>query len=283
VISPASASAPASSAKLGPGFDTLALALELRCTVHAEAAEDWSIEHTGVHRPVGAESDGVLMAARKAVGSANPLRLTVSSDIPIGKGLGSSAAAFAAGVAASLRAVEGEVSPDHVYRVASELEGHPDNVAAAVYGGLVLVPAEGMPIRIPLHPSINVVVGVPDTQLSTAAARASVATEFSRDVVVRSLSRISALTAGLMSADPQILAAAHGDEIHEAPRSMLSPEVDLAIRRVKNAGAWHAARSGAGPAVIALTGPDGFSSVCDAFRASSLNVLEVGVATTGLI
>jgi homoserine kinase len=223
------------------------------------------------------------MAARKAVGSANPLRLTVSSDIPIGKGLGSSAAAFAAGVAASLRAVEGEVSPDHVYRVASELEGHPDNVAAAVYGGLVLVPAEGMPIRIPLHPSINVVVGVPDTQLSTAAARASVATEFSRDVVVRSLSRISALTAGLMSADPQILAAAHGDEIHEAPRSMLSPEVDLAIRRVKNAGAWHAARSGAGPAVIALTGSDGFSSVCDAFRASSLNVHEVGVATTGLI
>jgi homoserine kinase len=223
------------------------------------------------------------MAARKVVGSANSLCLTVSSDIPIGKGLGSSAAAFTAGVAASLRAVEGEVSPDHVYRVASELEGHPDNVAAAVYGGLVLVPAEGMPIRIPLHPSINVVVGVPDTQLSTAAARASVATEFSRDVVVRSLSRISALTAGLMSADPQILAAAHGDEIHEAPRSMLSPEVDLAIRRVKNAGAWHAARSGAGPAVIALTGSDGFSSVCDAFRASSLNVLQVGVATTGLI
>jgi homoserine kinase len=283
VSSSATASAPASSANLGPGFDTLALALELRCTVSAEPSEMWSIEHTGSHRPSGPDADGVLFAARKAVGEHRPLKLSVKSDIPLGKGLGSSAAAFTAGVAAAMQAVGDEPSPGHVYRVASELEGHPDNVAASVYGGLVLVPAEGMPIRLPLHPSIHVVVGVSGTSLSTAQARSSVPSEFPRPLVVRSLARIAALTAGLISADPLLLAAAHGDEIHEQSRSSLSPEVDRLIRRVRNAGAWHAARSGAGPAVIAIAGLDYLDEVTKAFESEDVQALPLAVATTGLL
>lgn len=283
MISQASVSAPASSANLGPGFDTLALALEMRCTVSASPAEQWSIEHVGEHRPTGSETDGVLFAARKAVGDHNPLALVVESDIPLGKGLGSSAAAFAAGAAAAALAVDGAYSPDHVFRLASELEGHADNVAAAVYGGFILVPAEGMPFRLPLHPSINVVVGVPEESLSTSSARSVLASDFPREVVTRSLSRISALTAGMMSADPRFLAAAHGDEIHEVARAGLTPEVALTIQRVRNAGAWHSARSGAGPSVIALTSAESVTSVTDAFRASSVQPLHLAVATTGLI
>lgn len=282
MISPAIVSAPASSANLGPGFDALALALELRCTVQAERFDRWVIEHNGSNAPTGADTDGVLFAARKAVGEENPLRLRVSSDIPLGKGLGSSAAAFVAGVAAAIQAVEGEITLDHIYRLATEMEGHADNVAAAVYGGLVLVPAEGLPIRLPLHPSLQVVIGIPETVIATSNARASIAESFSREVVVRSLSRVAALTAGLMSADPQLLAAAHGDEIHESSRSALNPDGDLMIRRVRNAGAWHAARSGAGPSVIALSGGDAVDSVVSAVEASGAEARRLSVATTGI-
>ncbi|HEY5889614.1 MAG TPA: homoserine kinase [Acidimicrobiia bacterium] len=283
MISHSTVSAPATSANLGPGFDTLALALEMRCTVTATPADEWSIEHVGEHRPVGPDTDGVLFAARKSVGEHNTLALVVDSDIPLGKGLGSSAAAFAAGVAAASLAIDGAYSLDHVFRVASELEGHADNVAAAVYGGFILVPAEGMPIRLPLHPSLNVVVGVPDGSLSTTSARSVVSTTFPREVVTRSLSRVSALIAGMMSADPHLLAAAHGDEIHETARAGLTPEVALTIQRVRNAGAWHAARSGAGPAVIALTSAENISDVGDAFRVSDAEPRHLAVATTGLI
>ena len=98
-----------------------------------------------------AESDGVLVAARQAVGD-RPLALSVETEVPIGKGLGSSAAAFVAGAAAALRAIGDDAAPDRVFRIAAELEGHADQPGAAVYGGLVVVPAEGLPIRLPSPP-----------------------------------------------------------------------------------------------------------------------------------
>ncbi len=283
MISQATASAPASSANLGPAFDAMALALELRCVVKAEPADSWAVEHVGSDRPAPGESDAVLIAARMAVGDEAPLRLTVDNAIPIGKGLGSSSAAFVSGVAAALRAMGGEVNPDHVFRVAADLEGHDDNVAAAVYGGLVLVPAEGMPVRLPIHPSLNPVVGVPPTRLSTKTARTAVAANFSREITVRSLSRVAALTAGLITADPELLAAAHGDEIHELVRAGLSPEVEQMITIARGAGAFHAARSGAGPSVLALVGRDGVGDVVSALEELGVDALQPGVATTGLM
>lgn len=283
MTSPANASAPGSSANLGPGFDTLALALEIRCTVTAETSDHWLVEHLGEHRPPNVESDGVLVAARKAIGDDNPLKISVSNDIPLGKGLGSSAAAFVAGTAAALRAVHGDAAPDHVFRIAGELEGHADNVAAAVYGGLVLVPAEGMPMRLPIHPSLRFVIGVPETQLPTTAARTAVPNSFSREILVRSLARVSSLTAGLITADPGLLAAAHGDEIHEGPRTDLSPEVDNLSRVAKSAGALHAARSGAGPAVIAVAGPESVAAIERAFAENGATPLTLSIASTGLV
>jgi len=283
VTSQATASAPASSANLGPAFDSMALALELRCVVVAELADSWSVEHVGDHRPRGAESDAVLIAARMAVGDGSPMRLTVNNAIPIASGLGSSSAAFVAGVAAAMRAAGNDPNPDHVFRVAADLEGHDDNVAAAVYGGLILVPAEGMPVRLPIHPSLHPVVAIPSTRLSTKTARSALASSFSRDVTIRTIARVAALTAGLLTADPKLLASAHGDEIHEAARSDLSPEVAQMIRIARGAGAFHAARSGAGPSVLALVGSDGLSDVVAAFKEYGLVAIQPGVATTGLI
>lgn len=279
---PSAASAPATSSNLGPGFDTVALALTPRCRVAAECSDAWHVEHVGQHRPDGHEGDAVLTAARHAVGD-RPLNLTVDSEIPIGKGVGSSAAAYVAGVAAALRTVGEEATHDRVYRLAAELEGHGDQVGAAVYGGLIVVPAEGLPIRLPIHPSIRPVVGIPDSVLPTHKARAVLPDAYSRESVVRSLGRLSTLVAGLITGDAALLASSHGDEIHESFRAELTPEVGHMIEQARRAGALHAARSGAGPAVIALTTVDSSDRVAGAFREVGATVVNEPVATTGLV
>jgi homoserine kinase len=277
------ASAPATSANLGPAFDCLALALDIRCRVTATPAEEWAIKHIGDYQPESGAVDCVLTAAKRTVGEGSPLAIEVESGVPIGKGLGSSAAAFVAGSAAALLAVGDEAHPDQVFRMASEMEGHSDNVAAAVYGGLVLVPAEGMPIRLPLHPGLRIVVAVPEGVLPTYHARTVIDSTHPHDLVRRSLARVTALTAGLITGDAETLAAAHGDEIHEAPRAQLSPEVDDLIESAKKAGAMHAARSGAGPSVLALCAVDQETRVAAALEEAGLEVLRPSIASTGLI
>ena len=250
--------------------------------MHAEPSDAWSIEHLGEHRPGPGEGDGVLASARRAVGD-RPLHLTVEAQIPLGKGLGSSAAASVAGVAAALRAVGEDVAPDRVFRMAAELEGHADQAAAAVYGGLVLVPAEGLPMRLPLHPTLHPVIAVPDSRLPTSKARSVLDERHSHDLVIRSLSRVSALTAGLITGDAGMLAAAHGDEIHEVPRASLSPEVVQLMEVAKRAGALHAARSGAGPSVLAITTAETTDRVSQAFRDAGADVINEPIDTTGLL
>lgn len=283
MISRAIASAPATAANLGPAFDRLALAIELRCAVTAELADEWSIEHTGEFRIEPGEEDKVLAAARRAVGEDRPLRMTVSNDIPIAKGLGSSGASLSAGAAAALAAVEGEAHPDQVYRIAADIEGHDDNVAASVYGGLILVPAEGLPIRLLLHPSLHPIVAVPDFRQPTPAARAVIDKSHSHEVTLRTIARVAALTAGLLTADAELLAAAHGDEIHEAPRARISPEVEQVIAVARGAGALHAARSGAGPTVIVLTTSETVGRVSEALTEHGSTVIDRPVAASGLV
>ena len=276
----AEASAPASSANLGPGYDCLALALEVRCTVVATPAPRWESVHDTTVVP---GEDAVLAAAQAAVGVDRPLRLETISGVPIGKGLGSSAAALVASAAAALRAFGEDARPDRVFGIASRLEGHPDNVAAAVYGGLILIPPEGSPLRIPLHPGLQPVVGVPSGVLATEQARRVIPTSFDTPTVVRSLGRVAALVAGLISGDETVLRSAHGDEIHEAPRGEIDPAVPAGIAVARGAGAVHAYRSGAGPAVVALTGPDHIEAVSTALAAAGYQVLQPSIATTGLI
>lgn len=260
----------------------LGLALGLRCLVSVEMADDWSVEHTGQHALAEGEPDAVLAAAHHAIGD-RPLEIRVDNQIPMGKGLGSSSAALVAGAAAALRAVDGEAAPDRVFRIASQLEGHPEQVAACVYGGLALVPATGLPMRLPMHPSLRPVVGIPDGRLATSEARRLVGRDQGLDVVVRSLARVAALTAGLITGDAGMLDSAHGDEIHEAPRAEVDPEVDELIVLAKRAGALHAARSGAGPAVVALATVETADRVAAAFVERGLDVLNAPVESSGLV
>lgn len=276
------ASAPATTANLGPGFDCIALALSPRCEVRARPADAWAVHHLGEHGPDDDEHDGVVAAARHAIGE-RPLEIEVDNQVPLGRGVGSSAAAYVAGVAAALRAVGETAAPDRVFRVAADMEGHDDQAAAAVYGGLVLAPAEGMPIRLPIHPSLRPVVAVPDARLPTHEARAVLPASYERDVVIRSVARTAALTAGLITGDPEMLLAAHGDEIHEAPRDAMSPDVGKLIDVARRAGALHAARSGAGPSVVAIATVDSADRVAGAFREWGVDVITGPVETRGLI
>ena len=277
-----SASAPATTANLGPGFDCIALALIPRCEVRARTSEEWVVRHVGSERPHDKEHDGVVAAARQAVGD-RPLEIEVDNAVPLARGVGSSAAAFVAGAAAALRATGQPAHPERVFRIAADMEGHADQAAAAVFGGLVLAPAEGMPFRLPIHPSLRPVIAVPDTRLPTAEARSVLPDSYPRDVVIRSVARTAALTAGLMTGDPEMFAAAHGDEIHEAPRDALSPDVGKLIDVAKRAGALHAARSGAGPSVVASATIESAEHVAAAFREWGVGVIDGPVEARGLI
>ena len=184
----------------------LALALELRCWVNANPASEWTVEHSGPHSPDGGED--VVLAAAKRV-SDGPLHLVVENSIPIGKGLGSSAAAATAGAVAAWRAGGTEPADHEIFDLVSGIEAHPDNAAAAVYGGLVLCASDGVH-RLPLHPRFAVLVAVPADTLSTQKARGALDETLDRATVVRSLARTSALVAGLVLGDGALLASAAG-------------------------------------------------------------------------
>lgn len=246
------ATAPASSANLGAGFDTLALALELRCRVVAEPSADWGVDHVGEHRPGSSSPDAVLGAAQVAIGKDRPMHLTVNSNIPVARGLGSSAAASAAGALAAWRATGKEPSRRQVFDLVVSLEGHADNAAATVFGGLHAVTVTGVAHPLALHPDLVPVIAVPEAMLLTSDARAALPDSVSRQVVVRSLQRAVALVEGLRTGDPVLLAAAAGDEIHEEPRNDLNPEAVRLIEGARVAGALFACWSGAGPSVLAV-------------------------------
>ena len=277
-----SASAPASSANLGPGFDTLGLALSLRCTATVEPADTMTITEHGSTSRLGA-GDMISRAVMLAIGQ--PAHVTLENGVPRERGMGSSSAVVASVAGAALKAVQDEAGPARVYEIVTELEGHGDNAAAAVFGGFVAV-AEGGIKRLDLHPSIKVVVGIPDDPLRTVDARAALSDAVPRDVVCRSLSRLAFLIEGLRDANEEVLVHAAGDELHEAPRASLSPVTGEMISAALQGGALHAAWSGAGPTAIAFTKPDSQGRVIGAMSGvlgSRGEVLTLDVDYDGLV
>jgi homoserine kinase len=275
------ASAPASSGNLGPGFDVLALALELRCRVTASPAAAWEIvEDATVHSPT--EDDMVVRAVEAAVG--RPMRLEIASDIPISRGLGSSSAVTVAAAAAAFRATGVEPDPRRLFEIVAELEGHGDNSAAAVYGGLVAVAGSAV-CRLDVDADLHVVVGIPEATLPTEKARRALPAFVELMAASRNLARVVFLVEGLRTADRALLAAAGGDELHERPRAHLSPLTGELMAAALGAGALHAAWSGAGPSALAFA----TASTCDAVQGALAAALGAGgqvrcldVATVGV-
>ena len=280
----AEASAPASSANLGPGFDCVAIALDLRCGVEAEPAAEWSVDHVGAHRPEPGSKDAVLAAARLALGR-KPAPAHGGQPDPDRRGLGSSSAAMAAGALAAWRAMDVDPSLETVFDLVAEMDGHPDNAAAAVYGGFVIADAHGRVHRLPWNPIFAPIALIPFDTFSTTEARSVLPPTYLRSTVVASVARMASLVAGLLSGDPDLLRSAGGDEIHEGPRGSHRPEVARRIRAALDAGAVHAAWSGAGPTVLAIVEANRRDRVCGTLReglAGEVSVECLDVASTGV-
>ena len=266
------ASAPASSANLGPGFDCLALALDLRCTVEVSAGFDWSV---GPGDPGGF----VEAAARRL--SREPLAVELTSEIPVGRGLGSSAAVLTALTLAIWRHQGKPDDQQSLFQFVARAEGHPDNAAAAVYGGLAYSDS-GRTRQLELHESWRPVVAVPDGALSTPEARAALPGSVPCEVAALTAARLVRLVEGLRTGDVGLLRSIEADELHEPHRIALRPALGGLLAAARAAGAPFAAISGSGPSVIALTTDDEFESVAAALGAiESVEVLAPAVAVSG--
>ena len=246
------ARAPASAANLGPGFDVVALALDLYIEVEVEPAPRLVVRSEG--EGADFEEDDMHLAARVAIDVTghDGLAVTVRSGIPVARGLGSSAALAVAAAAAA-----GSKDP---LGVAARIDGHPENAAASVVGGLVaatLVRGAVRAVRMPLDGGLVFVAMVPDRPLPTAKARQALPQGVSRTDATFNLGRLSLLLAGM--ADRSLLIReATEDRLHQDYRSPLFPEAPQLLSRLLAAGAMASCWSGAGPTLLGICdGADG--------------------------
>ena len=255
---------PATSANLGPGYDSLGLALSLHDDLVARVVDD------GVSIDIAGEGEGldrgeqhlVVRAMRAAFeamgGQPRGLQLSCANRIPHGRGLGSSAAAIVAGVVLARALVAGGTSllPDAVaFALAADLEGHPDNVAACFYGGLTIAwtdSAGARAARTEVDPIVRPVALVPPFESSTASARGVLPSTVPHEDAAFGAARSALLIAVLTGAAPaEHLFAATEDRLHQPYRAPATPESADLVARLRAAG--HAAVvSGAGPTVLAL-------------------------------
>jgi homoserine kinase len=237
---------PASSANLGPGFDTLAVALGCYVSVEVEPATVLTVRTEG--EGAGLFDDGTHLAARVVaeVLGHDHFSVSVRSQIPLARGMGSSAALVAAAAAAA-----GASDP---FAVAATYDGHPENAAASVFGGLLVATfVEGVPVHapLPLSEDLAFVAIIPERDLATPQARGVLPDTISLSDAVFNLGRMGLLVAGL--ADPSVLlAAATEDRIHQPARTALFPEAPGLLRALVESGALAASWSGAGPTLLGM-------------------------------
>ena len=254
---------PATSANLGPGFDTLGLALsvydELLVTALPEGELEIDVVGEGSSDVPRDATNLVVRAiayAYHAVGRRMPgLRLEARNVIPHGRGLGSSGAAVVSGLLAAQGLLDGDAQfgPDTLLRLATEMEGHPDNVAPALFGGLTIawVDEHGpQHKKLLVHRGVSPVVFVPEFTMSTSVARSLQPLQVPREDAVFNVSR-SALLIAALTQSPELLLAATEDKLHQNYRAQAMVETDRLVRALRDRG-FAAVVSGAGPSVLVL-------------------------------
>lgn len=247
---------PATLANLGSGFDALGVALDLYLEVEAEPAREDAFFYEGEGRVEG--TDNLIhqgyRAGVEALGEAyRPLAVRAFNPIPLARGMGSSSAALVAGVALADWVYGGRLGREGVFRVAARLEGHPDNVAPAVYGGFVAALADP-PLALPLPRPEGAlfVLAVPPYEVPTPLARKALPGSVPFQDAVFNLARSALWPAALYSGRYEALREACRDRLHQPYRAGLMPGVEEAIEGALEAGAWAAFVGGAGPTLAAL-------------------------------
>ena len=258
---------PASTSNLGPGFDCFGLALKLYLTVRATAvpgaSEPCHVTTTGAQENEALPRNAVNLiyramsfAARREDVLLPPVELTVHNEIPLASGLGSSAAAIVAGIKLAGLLTERELSDQTTQNYATEFEGHPDNVAATLYGGFLAscISSDGRVISAKFEwpAEIRVVVVSPHSQVPTHVARAALPRTISRVDAVHNLQRTALFTAALGQRRYELLWEAMRDRTHQPYRESLVPGVAQALALPGMDGLLGLALSGAGPSIVAL-------------------------------
>ena len=263
---------PATSANLGPGFDALGLALDLWNTLSlcASDADSLSVQGEGAHELAGASTTIAHDAAHRVLRALGcdvaGIYLRMHNAIPLARGLGSSSAAIVGGMLAAnawaRAAHSAALSPHQLLELATTIEGHPDNVAPALMGGLVAAACEQSgeqlrvaAVRVPVKSWPQFAVWIPDAQLSTNHARGVLPDNVSRADAIYNLSRAALLVAALSAGDFTALGEALKDRLHQAQRAPLVPGFAEIALAATNAGALGATLSGAGPTILAWIAP----------------------------
>jgi homoserine kinase len=253
---------PATSANLGPGFDALGLAVNLWNETIITIANDFSVQvnNEGAGRLAQGKHNLVVRAAQKLadnIGKPLPaFHAHCVNQIPLSSGLGSSAAAILTGMFAGNALLENPLSKDEILNLAAGVEGHADNVAAAMMGGLVVSTIDQNEVvvrKIPIGMDMNITIALPDFRLPTKEARAVLPRKVSMKNATYNIGRTVLVTEAFRTGDLNLLSQAMTDKLHQAYRLKLIPGAYSAMEAAEEAGASAVALSGAGPSLIAFS------------------------------
>ena len=288
-----SVSVPATSANLGPGYDALGLALEIRDFVTAQFTDDnkVTVEVTGQGAGKLPNDESHLIAktiidACKAFGTeVTGLHVECKNAIPQGRGLGSSAAAIVAGLVLASELTYARASEDELLQMANAIEGHPDNVAACLLGAMTIAWLEddgkANSVSMNVHPDVSPVLGIPQTELDTHKARGLIPEMIANIDAAFNAGR-SALLVAAMIGDPDFLLEATEDKLHQPFRAQAYPESIELIAQLRDSEIA-ACISGAGPTVIALCTADQVAQASEIIAKSGFTAAPVAVADQGAI
>lgn len=280
---------PASTANLGPGFDALGLALRLYLHVRvAKTISDFKVVtkgHGAMSLPQGKENlihQVVQQVAREKGRDLPNLLICVNNEIPLARGLGSSAAAIVAGILIADKLCALNLSEQEMLCYALRMEGHPDNITPSLVGGFVASCTSGdrvLYVKSRIPRKIKAVVVVPDFELSTAKARAVLPETFPRNDVIYNLQRVSVLVAALKEGKETVVSEAMRDLLHQPYRKNLVPGLEESLALQHTPGLLGIALSGAGPTILALA-TDHFKEIGEKIKA---NFREHSIASEALV
>ncbi len=258
---------PATSANLGVGFDTLGMALNIYNTFYIEESDELSI--AGISKKYQNRNNLFMIAFDKVNEKLNTFKninLKVETNIPIARGLGSSASLIVAGAVAANYLNDNKLTIQEIFQICTAIEGHPDNIAPAIFGGLTSsFVADGIPYtkKIDVHEKYKFTVLIPDFEVSTSQARAVLPAFYSKEDTVSNLSNIISFYLSLNDGDEKILKLSNNDKIHEPYRKALIPDFDLLKKECLHKGAYAFMISGSGPTCLAISDDDNFSNKLD--------------------
>ena len=288
-----SVSVPATSANLGPGYDALGLALEIRDHVTAQFTDDNLITVVVTGEGAGKlPTDATHLVAKTIIDACKAfgtevlgLRVECKNAIPQGRGLGSSAGAIVAGLVLASELTYARASEDELLQMANAIEGHPDNVAACLLGAMTIAWLEddgtANSVSMNVHPDVSPVLGIPETELDTHKARGLIPESIPHVDAAFNAGR-SALLVAAMIGDPDFLLEATEDKLHQPFRAQAYSE-SMALVEQLRAAEVAACISGAGPTVIALSTVEQVAQAIEIIAKSGFTAVPVAVSDQGAI